>query len=221
MLTTTDIAFQESTAIKRNKNSIHKDFVALRDWIQEKYSVAVLNVCYDFIYPSGEKIPRLDIVVEYEKDVEVFKDDNNQIFRDDVVEEITKKFKEVIKSKRKKYKTDNLFLICSAYEPVAKSYVNSQVNKFELDRMIEEVDSPIVWKVQNYFGTTTIFLFTDEQVEKYQDSYFISDLKNDYLEMVKKYDEFGYFDVDSIVINVDSKENFDNNYNSSWFSYYG
>ena len=44
--------------------------------------------------------------------------------------------------------------------------------------------------------------------------------KNDIYKLVKKYDEFDVFDKDTSFILNDSKEIFDNNYNSNWEYYF-
>ena len=41
-----------------------------------------------------------------------------------------------------------------------------------------------------------------------------------YFELLKEYDEFEYFKQDSFLIYLDSKENFDNNYEGDWHYYY-
>ncbi|KAF0111558.1 MAG: hypothetical protein FD128_1620, partial [Hyphomonadaceae bacterium] len=41
-----------------------------------------------------------------------------------------------------------------------------------------------------------------------------------YYSLLRKYDEFNYFDRNSFQINLDSKENFDINFKGSWFNYY-
>jgi len=219
VLATTDLAFMETHAIKQHKSSLNPDFVELVNWISSVYNVEVLNVHYDFINPSGEQVPRLDIILESEQDLEKFRDGEDR-FVTEISDLVSNKFSSIVFDKQLEYQTENLMVIFSSFVPIAKSYVNTQMVKLELDRLINEVELPVVWKIQNYFGKVTIFLFTDEQVEKHAQSSWIKDLKLRYFEVLKVYDTFGYFDTSQTVISIDSKENFDNNYNSSWFLYY-
>ena len=41
-----------------------------------------------------------------------------------------------------------------------------------------------------------------------------------YLDLLNRYDEFGFFTKENFHIKLDSKENFDNNFNSNWYYYY-
>ena len=41
-----------------------------------------------------------------------------------------------------------------------------------------------------------------------------------YSKVVAPYDEFGYLAGNPIIPEIDSKENFDKNYNGSWFAYW-
>jgi len=51
-----------------------------------------------------------------------------------------------------------------------------------------------------------------------------SDIKEawakNYFQLLKQYDEFGYFKEDDFFIYLNSKENFDTNYESNWYYYY-
>lgn len=220
MLATTDLAFEETYAIKQHKRHMNPDFADLANWITSVYDVEVLNVHYDFINPSGEQVPRLDIILESDQELEKFRDGDDR-FVTEISDLVSNKFSSIVFDKQLDYQTENLIVIFSSFVPIAKSYVNTQMIKFELDRLINEIELPIVWKIQNYFGKITIFLFTDKQVEEYAQSTWIEELKLRYFETLSVYDTFGYFDSNQAVISVDSKENFDNNYNSSWFLYYG
>lgn len=41
-----------------------------------------------------------------------------------------------------------------------------------------------------------------------------------YLDLLNRYDEFGFFTKENFHVEIDSKENFDNNFNSNWYYYY-
>ena len=41
-----------------------------------------------------------------------------------------------------------------------------------------------------------------------------------YFEILRPYDEFDYLSGDDFAVNFDSKQNFDENYESNWYYYY-
>lgn len=66
----------------------------------------------------------------------------------------------------------------------------------------------------------TIFLEKENQIEESRQNPLFEKLKEEYFEIVKEKDEFGFFKKELINLAFDSKENFDINYDSSWFYYY-
>jgi hypothetical protein len=57
-------------------------------------------------------------------------------------------------------------------------------------------------------------------VKNYENNNTLREWENKYFEILKEYDEFNYFNIEHFSIYLDSKENFDNNYESNWFYYY-
>ena len=85
--------------------------------------------------------------------------------------------------------------------------------------MKHELNSKNIWEIYREFETTTFFFYTDKQLEQYLTDGTTEFLKKKYLDLLKKYDEFGYFNESIDFLNFDSKENFDQTYQSNWFYY--
>ena len=90
----------------------------------------------------------------------------------------------------------------------------------EIKKLKSEINNPELWKIDRRFNSATYFLYTDEQLKKYQDSELHKQWNEQYFDLLKKYDEFGYFKKDFYSVFLDSKENFDTNYESNWYYYY-
>ncbi len=219
MLTASDSTFKDTLEVKQNRKNLSDEFLILKEWLQKHYKVDVLNICYSFIFPSGNKIPRLDIIFENNESLDVFKDSDGR-FSEAIMNKVITEFERVCKDLNLDYVLEDIMVIFSSFKPIAMSLVNKKLNEYELDLLIENVNRPSLWKIQNYFGSTTVFLFTDEQVNEHRDSIWIKELKDKYFELIKKYDEFDYFSYSNFNISIDSKQNFDDNYSSSWFMYY-
>ena len=68
-----------------------------------------------------------------------------------------------------------------------------------------------------------IALFADspeDKLQKYQNSESLAKWKDWYYQILETHDEFGYFKKDGFYFELDSKENFDQNYESNWYYYY-
>ena len=63
-------------------------------------------------------------------------------------------------------------------------------------------------------------MFTDEKVKEYDKPEIKSTWADKYFDFVKTFDEFNYFKRTDIQVYLDSKENFDKNFESNWFYYY-
>ena len=62
--------------------------------------------------------------------------------------------------------------------------------------------------------------YTEKELEVKRQSKEITALREEYLEQLKEYDEFNVVKSEEFILRFDSKENFDNNYESNWYYYY-
>jgi len=76
-----------------------------------------------------------------------------------------------------------------------------------------------VWEVYREFATTTYFFYTDKQIEDYINDGTTETMRQQYFDLLKKYDEFDYIKPDTYLLTFDSKENFDKSFESNWFYY--
>ena len=66
----------------------------------------------------------------------------------------------------------------------------------------------------------SVFVYKDSEIDEFKKSGKIDELKKEFFEMVKPVDKENYFTIDNIAVGVDSKQNFDENYESNWYYYY-
>ncbi|WP_229127248.1 hypothetical protein [Bacteroides stercoris] len=77
-----------------------------------------------------------------------------------------------------------------------------------------------LWEISRCLANVVFFLYEDKQVRQYKERGFIDIWSEMYLDLLNRYDEFGFFTKENFHIKLDSKENFDNNFNSNWYYYY-
>lgn len=230
-----DKDYRETKQIMLGKKVMNPDFKPLADWIDKKFNVKTLNIKYDTI-DKGTR-PRLGIFLETTRDANSFHE-NGQFtnFDSKKQKQIADKFKQSLKEqgliKKKKlidyfknshageYKTDNIWIYTSAFEPIAQSEANGKIPENKLQELKREFNNKELWEISRVFAGATFFFYTDEQVKKYENSETVKEWTDKYFELLTQYDEFKYFKRDSFSIYLDSKENFDNNYEGNWFYYY-
>ena len=195
-------------------------FYELAEWVALKYDVDVPYICYDIVRPQGR--PRLDVVLEWEKDKRKFSNGPNF----DTVKQdcIKSKFESLLREqgilKRFRYKTNGLFVIFSAFESVARIEANEKVSDDALEQLKQQIKNPDLWTISRLFDGVTFFFFTDAQVKSYESKGARQQYSKEYARLVAPYDEFGYLAKTGIHVRFDSKENFDTNYKGNWFYYY-
>jgi hypothetical protein len=234
MITSSDKDYKETKQILLGKKVLKPEFQPLAEWIDQTYGVKTINVFYDTI-DKGTR-PRLEICFEHPREKSLFKGPNGFNFDSDKQKAIGEKFKETLvkqglikesglfglfkKPPTSKYKTENIWVIYGDFESIARSEANESVPENKVKELKAELANKAIWKISRAFSGTTVFLYTDEQVKKYENSEEYKEWTNKYFDLLSQYDEFGYFKREFFSVYLDSKENFDNNYESNWYYYY-
>ncbi len=91
----------------------------------------------------------------------------------------------------------------------------------DIDRMAAEAGfADAYWESSRLCGPPTLFLYTDEQVKRFSSDDFRGRLDDAYFELALAHDEFSVLERRVTFVGLDSKENFDNNYQSNWYHYW-
>ena len=97
---------------------------------------------------------------------------------------------------------------------------NENVTRAEVLQLKSELNHKDLWEISTCFSGVTFFLYTDQQVKECEKGDTQKLWADSYFDLLDQYNEFGYFKRDMFNICLDSKENFDNNYQSNWYYYY-
>lgn len=108
----------------------------------------------------------------------------------------------------------------SAFEPIAKTEANERIPQDKVMQLKSELNCKNLWEISRCFSGTTFFVYTDEQVKHYEISKTRKIWAEKYFDLLEPFNEFSYFKRDTFNIDLDSKENFDKNYESNWYYYY-
>jgi hypothetical protein len=233
MITSNDFDYIETKMIKQGTKVLKSPLKDLAEWINKEYYVNVINIHYDYIEDNR---PRLGIIFEYDTDERKFHDKDYN-YDPKKQKAILNKFNEILLLKdgnneskfitkwfKKKtfvnYNTKNLLVIFNSFDHIAKEEANHSIPLEMIQELKTLLNNKDLWEIQKFFSSTTFFFYTDEQVKAYNNNGYINTLSEAYFNLLKQYDEFDYIKKESFRINLDSKENFDKNYDSNWFNYY-
>lgn len=235
MISLSDVEYRLTKQILLGKSTIHPDFLPLADFIDKTFKVRTINIVYDTI-DKGTR-PRIGIYFEFEWEKQSFNENNGVVnldskkqkliaatFKQTLFEQGLIKNKELFNvwttSENEKYQTENLWVYYSAFEPIARAEANERVPQDKVMQLKSELKCKELWEISRSFSATTFFLYTDEQVKQYENSEMRKIWADKYFDLLEHYNEFGYFKREKFNIHFDSKENFDNNYQSNWYYYY-
>ena len=226
MITENDIDYKETKAILNGTKETSEQIAKLKLWIENQYGIKVLHIVQDFLETLNKK--RLNVVLENYDDVDKFKDKNTNYdsFKQSLISENFAQINGKVSSKKSFIKKlfekpkDEYFVYFSAFNPIAKAEILSQLPDEILSEFKRRNTTKNVWEIHDTFMGAIVFLFKENDIAEYKNSEQIEKLKDEFYEMVKPYDKNGYFQRYKLNIGIDSKENFDENYESNWYYYY-
>ncbi len=234
MILPSDKEYTKTKRILLGTEKMKEEFLPLAEWIDKTYGVKTINIIYDTIDKGAR--PRLQICFEFEKEKQKFLTDGITYFDKEKQEAIGHQFKKIlieqglIKKKtffdnfnpanKQPYLTENIWVIYGAFEPVAKLEATYKITKEQIEKFINSFSNQDIWTISIGFTIPTFFMFTDDKVKEYDKPEIKKEWADRFYDFVKPFDEFDYFKRESIQVYLDSKENFDNNYQSNWYYYY-
>lgn len=231
-----DWEYKLTKLIKQGKASIEIQFDPLAKWIDTNYQVKTLNIIYDTIDVYKGKRPRLQIIFEFNDEARKFSNGQHFGFDESKQQAIAKQFEIELKGQelnrpqkvwnlflvkqKREYKTKNILVVFSAFEDIAKTEANEGIPQNRIKELIKEIDNRDMWEISRFSWGVTFFFYTNIQVEENSKNGIKEFLTDKYFRILKEYDEFNYFKRDSFSGTLDSKENFDTNFESNWYYYY-
>ncbi|MBN2364481.1 hypothetical protein JXL83_10170 [candidate division WOR-3 bacterium] len=229
MIIHTDKEYRETKLIMLGRKEIKPEFKSLAKWIDDNFCVKTINIFFDTI-DDGTR-PRLGIFFECTEEADSFHENGRFSNYDSIKQKrIADKFRQTLENtglivdlnnpETVKYSTDNVLVYTSAFRPIAMAEANENIPQEKIEELKRRIDNKDLWEISRSFSRVTFFLFTDEHVKKYTNTESVKKWKDKYYELLTRYDEFGYFKRENFSIDLDSKENFDKNFQSNWYYYY-
>jgi len=217
MFTHKDDEYVLTKQILKGHADMEPEIGELVNWIARKYSINVLNAIFT---PAGGQLkkPRMKIIVESRSEVQLFRNDVNYIKLKQ--EEIADAFKIIIQKHAASYQCDGLFVVFSAFEPIARMDTDNNLSEEDITKFKQSLNDSELWDISRSFVHVTFMFYTDEQARRKSIDGTRESYSALYLQMLKPYDEFGYVDNGSYTVSFDSKQNLDENFKGSWVNYY-
>ena len=227
-----DGTYQHAKAAKHGESSVSQGFTDFVAEFERKFHIAPLWVATDTIPVPNEPDavrPRLDVVLERSDDYRKFM---TAPFTFDIKKQarVARMFLErtsqtvlerAFQPPVGRTVAGDLFVVFSDFEKVAVQEVHGLVTWEELEVFAAGLGlGDSYWCIERYSGPPTVFVHTMEQFKALERSSIRGQWNDAYFELAKSKDEFGYLDRRTTSVRLDSKENFDHNYEGNWFYYW-
>jgi hypothetical protein len=219
MLLPSDKSYQQTKRVKQRKAHMSPDFAPLAQWIDNKYGAKAINILHDTI--NDGEIPRLQICFEFEREEAIFLNGNKSM-DSSKQQAIAQEFTRMADMAKLPYRTRDLWVTYSAFEPIAKAEAMSKVPNEKIKQLQGSLQDENLWLIMatSLGPRPGFFLYTDEQVKAYKESESVDKWTDLFYALLKDYDQFGYIQREGFEIYLDSKENFDTNYQGNWYYYF-
>lgn len=214
VLLPTDNMYQSTKDMVLGKDNMNPNFTALRDFIYQTFGIIPLNIIYNG--HSDNNRAGLYFVFEWENEVSFFDDSSNPIRMDSDKENGIRYYLNT----KLRHLPKSTVLYCVAFAPAARMEANQSVSSEDIAQLQKEIGHQHLWRIVPYGAYVTFFVYTEEQANKYRNSKQQKEWTTHYFNLLKRYDELGYYKREEFDIQVDSKENFEKNYQGNWYYFY-
>ena len=219
MIVPSDSDYKRTKILKKGGKNLRSPFREIANWVSTHYSVNVLNVEHDTVVPNDR--PRLHIIVEKQSEKSKFHDETNVNFDSKKQKRISDEFSSIIqKQDITNYNINGLIVVFSSFERVARIEANDNISDRKIKKLKKLLKTKDIWEISRCFDSVTFFFYTDQQLAHFDKEGEGMEFKEKYFNLIKPYDEFGYITLDNLAVYFDSKQNFDEKYESNWFYYY-
>jgi hypothetical protein len=121
-----------------------------------------------------------------------------------------------------KHWSEGLFICFSDFQPAACEAAHTAVPLADIDEMARQIGfGDCYWQSSRLWSAPTVFLYTDAQVRRFSsDQDFRTRLDDAYFDLAAAHDEFHVLERRRTFVSIDSKQNFDEKFDSNWHYYW-
>lgn len=215
MIIPSDEDYQETKRVLQGRESMPESLASLARRVENTYDVPVLNVRLEREEMIKDRT-RLRIIFEYMKDYEELMDDFFTI-KPTIESEIKAESHKLLGAEED---LNGLFIIFDDFASVARSEAHYAIPDIEIEALKKRLDLDELWTISRLMGYANFMLYIEEQVRRFKTNGMHERLSRAYFKLLKPHDEFDYFDNETFLVELGSKEDFDKNYNGNWQFYY-
>lgn len=213
---TSERDYHSTKLIKKGEKELDGSFSRFADWILEEFGWRPINVIYDKIDPNNR--PKLSLIFELQGQASVFH--NGTGYDEEKRKAIVDKFKSFQKESHGVSDNSDVWVIFQEFESAEQAACNERIPQQEIDQFKARFSAQNLWEISRFGAYTTFFFLTKDQMTNSKENGLQAEIRKEYLNLLKPYDEFNYFNLENLPVVFDNKENFELNYQGNWHNFY-
>lgn len=203
----------QNQELSLDKEILKKDYEEIIKYISETYNLNIHEISFTLLIYQTKKLIRFEIKLDkYPL--------NHFEYLDLIGKEITLYITEKEFELQNKYKAEKIFTFFSSFEQEELERIYSHLPN-ELNFLKQSINNKDIWIIKNVFYTRiVVFFYSNYQLPDKTEKERISNILKEYIfSSLKKFDINNILDKNEIIIEFDTKENFDTNFESNWYFY--
>ena len=203
----------QNQELSLDKEILKKDYEEIIKYISETYNLNIHEISFTLLTYQTKKLIRFEIKLDkYPL--------NHFEYLDLIGKEITLYITEKEFELQNKYKAEKIFTFFSSFEQEELERIYSHLPN-ELNFLKQSINNKDIWIIKNVFYTRiVVFFYSNFQLPDKTEKERISNILKEYIfSSLKKFDINNILDKNEIIIEFDTKENFDTNFESNWYFY--
>lgn len=216
MMYTSERDYHSTKLIKQGEKVLDSSFSRFADWILEEFGWRPINIIYDKIDPNDR--PKLSLIFELQGQASVFH--NGTGYDEGKRKAIVDQFKFFRNENTGSSDHSDIWVIFQEFEPAEQAACNEKIPQEKINGFKARFKNQHLWEIARFGAYTTFFFETKEQMIRSKENGIQAEIRKEYLELLKPYDEFNYFSLENLPVVFDNKENFEENYQGNWDQFY-
>ena len=187
---------------------IPAEFAELAGWISRTYGVNVLNVTLDSIRVAHEALDRIIVWFRTQAEADAFRRDRNfDPAKQSAIAEHAGR--------------PGILVVFSDIDRDLREVAVQAVGQGRWASLVDLLPDPaIVWKIESFMARVTVFLHTEVQVSAFRGTPEHERLDDAIWGLIHENDEFAIIPRESFAAVIDSKQNYDENFEGNGYYYY-
>lgn len=222
MISSLDKEYINTFKVLSGKKCLSKTQKELITWISSNYKIDLINIIFDSVKIRKKKEPRIILITksDREKDIIINHEYKNGVYNcwdtevlNNIKEYILKNYASLLIGEK-----DRTFIIVSSFEQPYCAQILEKDSIGIKKTIYDEIYNENLWTVEIFFSRIIIFYYQTSQIPSNKNE-LEKIIKEKVLHYINKHDIFDILTEKNIIVEFDSKENFDTNYQGNWFFY--